>query len=213
MRIISLNVGLPREVMWKGKLVTTGIFKEPVSGQIALRKNNLQGDAQADLTVHGGVQKAVYMYPSEHYGPWRRELPEMELPYGIFGENFTTEGLFESTTCIGDRLRIGTAVLRVTEPRMPCFKLGLRFGRDDILRLFLESGRSGIYCAVEEEGVVGTGNAFTRVSRDDHGVTIADFARVYAFDKDDTATLRRLVQLPLSPSWREHFEAQLSRLP
>jgi MOSC domain-containing protein YiiM len=212
MQILSLNVGLPRRVPWKGRTVTTGIFKQPVVGRIRLRQHNLAGDAQADLSVHGGAYKAVYLYPAEHYPAWRQELPEMELPWGMFGENFTTEGILESSVRIGDRLRVGGAVVRVTEPRMPCYKLGLRFGRDDILKRFLASGRTGMYLAVEREGEVEAGDTFTLLSRDSHGLTIADMTRVFAHDKDDIDLLRRLVQLPgLSPSWRGYFQRQLDK--
>lgn len=145
MQLLSVNVGQPRTMRWKGILVTTGIFKEPVAGRVALRRHNLKGDTQADLSVHGGVTKAVYLYPAEHYDFWRRELPDMELPYGMFGENFTTQGIFENEMNIGDRLAIGTAIVRVTEPRLPCYKLALRFGRDDILKRFLASMRTGLY--------------------------------------------------------------------
>ena len=124
MKIVSVNVGLPREVTWQGKVVTTGIFKEPVDGAVMMRTLNLDGDAQADLTVHGGPSKAVYAYPSEHYGYWRRDLPGVDLPWGMFGENLTSEGLLEEAVYIGDRFRIGGTEVMVTEPRMPCYKLG-----------------------------------------------------------------------------------------
>ena len=212
MRLLSVNVGQPRQVVWKGRTVTTGIFKEPVAGRVPLRQHNLDGDAQADLSVHGGPSKAVYLYPAEHYAAWRQELPDMALPWGMFGENFTTEGILEATMHIGDRLRIGTAVVRVTEPRMPCYKLGLRFGRDDILKRFLASGRTGLYVAVEQEGEVEAGETFTLLSRDSHGVTVADITRVYAHEKDDIDTMQRLVQLPdLSAPWREYFQEQLHK--
>src|SRR5262245_25306653 len=148
MRVVSVNVGLPREVEWKGRVVTTGIFKTPVAARVALRALNLEGDRQADLTVHGGADKAVYAYPSEHYPFWRRELPGLDLPCGAFGENLTTEGLDEAEVRIGDRFRVGTAEVRVTQPRIPCYKLGIRLGRDDIVERFLWSGRSGFYLAV-----------------------------------------------------------------
>src|SRR5436305_9927813 len=140
MKIISVNVGRPRLVMWQGSPVSTGIFKEPVEGRVALRTLNLDGDRQADLTVHGGPAKAVYAYPSEHYPFWRGELPGTELPWGMFGENFTTEGLLETTANVGDRFRVGTAELQVTQPRLPCYKLGIKFGREDMLKRFLLSG-------------------------------------------------------------------------
>src|SRR5215470_8506847 len=137
MKIVSVNVGLPREVVWKGISVQTAIFKEPVAGTVVIRELNLAGDQQADPTVHGGSAKAVYAYPAEHYGYWRKKLPEVSFSWGKFGENLTTAGLTEAALCIGDRLRIGTAVLMVTQPRMPCYKLALRFDRDDIIKSFL----------------------------------------------------------------------------
>jgi MOSC domain-containing protein YiiM len=143
MKILSVNVGLAKEVTWQGKLVTTGIFKEPVNAPVMLRTLNLDGDQQADLTVHGGVNKAVYAYPSEHYGYWRAELPGVDLPWGMFGENFTTEGLLEEAVYIGDRFRIGGTEVMATEPRMPCYKLGIKFGRADIIKRFLASRRTG----------------------------------------------------------------------
>lgn len=212
MRLISVNVGQPRQVVWKGKNVVTGIFKEPVAGRVALRQHNLDGDRQADLSVHGGPNKAVYLYPAEHYAAWGQELADMDLPWGMFGENFTTEGMLETTAYIGDRLQIGTAVVRVTEPRMPCYKLGLRFGRDDILKRFLASGRTGLYVAVEQEGVVEAGDVFTLLSRGNDQVTVADVTRVYAHDKDDVEMMQRLAQLPaLSASWRDYFQERLQR--
>src|SRR5262245_19418562 len=212
MQLLSVNVGQPRQVVWKGRTITTGIFKEPVAGRIPLRRHNLGGDAQADLSIHGGPYKAVYLYPAEHYAGWRQELPDMALPWGMFGENFTTEGILEATTHFGDRLRIGTAVVRVTEPRMPCYKLGLRFGRDDIIKRFLASRRTGLYVAVEQAGEVETGETFALLSRDNHGVTVADITRVYAYEKDDVETIQRIVHLPcLSAPWREDFQEQLTK--
>jgi MOSC domain-containing protein YiiM len=157
MKLISVNVGLPRVVRSNGDSVTTGIFKEPVAGRVMLRTLNLDGDRQADLSVHGGPSKAVYVYPAEHYDYWQRELPEMELPWGMFGENFTATGLAESELNIGDQFRVGSALVMVTEPRMPCYKLGIRFNRPDILKRFLASGRTGFYFAVLQEGEVEPG--------------------------------------------------------
>ena len=210
MRIISLNVGLPRVVESHGEPVVTGIFKEPVEGPVMLRTLNLDGDRQADLTVHGGISKAVYAYPLEHYEFWRRELPEMELPYGMFGENFTTTGLLEDEVNVGDRFRVGQAELMVTEPRLPCYKLGIKFGRADIIRKFLQSRRTGFYFAVLKEGQVQAGDALELLSRDANNITIADITRLYAFEKDDLNRLRRAVKLEALPeSWREHFQRQL----
>ncbi|MBV9956909.1 MAG: MOSC domain-containing protein [Acidobacteria bacterium] len=211
MKIISLNVGRPRLVMSKGEAVSTGIFKKPVEGRVMLRTLNLDGDRQADLTVHGGPTKAVYAYPVEHYEFWRAELPEMELPYGIFGENLTVEGLDESVN-IGDAFRIGEAEVMVTEPRMPCYKLGIRFGRADIIRRFLQSRRTGFYFSVLREGEVGAGDEVKALARASHGVTIADIVRLYAFDKRDAETLRRALEVEALPeSWKEYFREQLKK--
>jgi MOSC domain-containing protein YiiM len=173
MKILSVNVGLPRPVAWKGRRIMTGIFKAPVAGRVRLRRHNLDGDGQADLSVHGGPEKAVYAYPSEHYPFWRRELELESLPWGAFGENLTTEGWWEDQVHVGDRFRIGSAELVVTQPRMPCFKLALRFDRDDIVERFLESGRPGIYFAIVEEGEIGAGDAMERVHEDPNGVTVS----------------------------------------
>ncbi len=210
MKLVSLNVGKPQVVLWNGKSVLTGIFKEPVTGRIPLRQFNLEGDAQADLSVHGGATKAVYAYPSEHYEYWRREFPDMDLPSGIFGENLTVEGLDEESLHIGDRLRIGTAELIVTEPRMPCFKLGVRFGRMDIVKRFLDSRRSGFYLAVEREGDVGAGDTIEWIEKDARRVTVKDIVRVYIQDKDDVETMRRAVMIDVLPEqWRQEFLERL----
>jgi MOSC domain-containing protein YiiM len=213
MKLISLNVGLPRIVESNGEPVTTGIFKEPKQGPVMLRTLNLDGDRQADLTVHGGISKAVYGYPVEHYEFWRRELPDMELPFAMFGENFTTEGLFEDALNVGDRFRIGEAELMVTEPRLPCYKLGIKFGRTDIIRKFLQSRRTGFYFAVVKEGAVEAGDEIELLSRDSNDITIADITRLYAFEKDDLPMLRRAAKLEaLSESWREYFQKQIHKL-
>ena len=210
MKIISINVGRPRLVMSNGNPVSTGIFKEPVAGPVMLRTLNLDGDRQADLKVHGGISKAVYAYPFEYYEFWRGELPDMELNPGMFGENFTSEGLFEDAVNVGDRFRVGEAELMATEPRLPCYKLGIRFGRSDIIKRFLQSRRTGIYFSVVKEGTVEAGDEVELLTRDPNNISIADVTRVFAFDKDDVDTLKRLVMLePLSDSWREHFDKQL----
>ncbi len=213
MKVISLNIALPRIVEYNGDPVSTGIFKEPVEGPVVLRTLNLDGDRQADLSVHGGVSKAVYAYPSEHYAFWKQELPEMDLPYGMFGENFSTEGLTEDAVNVGDRFRVGEAELMVTEPRLPCYKLGIKFGRADIIRKFLQSRRTGFYFAVLKEGNVTAGDAIELLSRDENDIAISDITRLYAFEKDDLQTLRRAVKLAaLSESWREYFQKQIERL-
>ncbi len=212
MKIVSVNVGLPREVMWKGRPVLTGIFKEPVEGRVRVRSLNLDGDRQADLTVHGGVDKAVYAYPSEHYAYWQHELPEMELPWGVFGENFTVEGLLEDGVNIGDRFRIGTAEVMVKQPRNPCYKLGIRFGRADMVQRFMASRLSGIYFSVVQDGEVGTGDTIELVSRDQNYVTVADITRLFDRKVTDPDLLHRAIQVPaLPPNLRDYFQQQLEQ--
>src|SRR5579862_10018258 len=155
MKLISLNVGLPREVEWRGMKISTGIFKQPVEGRLTLRRLNLDGDRQADLTVHGGAYKAVYCYPSIHYDYWKQELPGRDLPTAIFGENFTTEGMLEDSVFLGDEFSVGTARVMVTQPRLPCYKLGIRFQSDQMVKRFLASKRTGFYLRVTQQGDVG----------------------------------------------------------
>jgi len=212
MKILSVNVGRPREMNWKGRVVTTGIFKEPIEGRVMVHTLNLDGDGQADLSVHGGTNKAVYLYSAEHYEYWRTELPDMDLPLGVFGENFTAEGLIEDAVNIGDRFRIGSAELMVTEPRMPCYKLGLRFGRDDIIKRFLASRRSGFYFMVLREGDVGAGDAIELIGRDKNNITVADITRLYVDDKDNLELLRRAVQVEALPEkWQAHFRRRIEK--
>ena len=199
MKVLSVNVGLPREVAWKGITVSTGIFKEPVAGPVAVRRDNLDGDRQADLTVHGGPNKAVYGSASEHYPYWRKQFPNMELPWGVFGENLTTEGMSEDSLHIGDVVRVGSAVLRVVQPRQPCYKLQIRFGRDDIIQRFLVSGRSGLYFSIVQEGEVEAGSVIDVVSRDENQVTIADIHRLYLGVEPDPELLQRALRGPVLP--------------
>jgi MOSC domain-containing protein YiiM len=213
MRIVSLNVGRPRLVMRNDEPVSTGIFKEPVTGRVMLRTLNLDGDRQADLTVHGGPEKAVYVYPSEHYAFWKRELPEMDLPWGMFGENFTTEGINETETHIGDRFRIGSAEVMVTQPRMPCYKLGIRFGRTDIIKRFLVSERSGFYLSVLKEGEVGVGDEIEPIERSASGVRVVDVTRLYSSEKENAELMRRAIATEALPeSWREYFRKRIETL-
>jgi MOSC domain-containing protein YiiM len=212
MQLISINVGLPRQVAWKGRAASTGIFKEPVSERVMVRSLNLDGDGQADLTVHGGLDKAVYVYPFEHYDYWRSELPGMDLPPGIFGENFTTTGLKEAEVNIGDRFQIGTVELMVTQPRLPCYKLGIRFGRPDMVKRFLASRRTGFYFRVLQEGEVVAGDTLELVSRDDNNITVADITQLYTREKTDPELLHRVAQLEVLPaSWRDYFQEQSRR--
>ena len=211
MRLISVNDGLPSDVSAGEEVVRTAIFKTPVDGSVIVRTLNLDGDRQADLTVHGGPAKAVYGYPSEHYEYWREELPDAELPLGVFGENLTTEGVDERTLHIGDRLRIGSAELVVTQPRLPCYKLALRFGRADMIKRFMSSGRSGFYFAVATEGALSAGDAIEVVHRDPAGVSVADIVHLYVTKHPDRELLRRASTIEALPqSWRERF-AQRAR--
>jgi len=214
MKIVSLNTGLPREVMWHGRSVTTGIYKRPVEGRVSLRRLNLDGDRQADLSVHGGEFKAVYCYPHEHYAWWTHELAGRELPLGVFGENLTTEGLDEASVHVGDQFSIGTARVIVTQPRLPCYKLGIRFQSDAMVRRFLASGRTGFYLAVQREGEVATGDAVTVLARDPHRVRIGEITRLYiekTFGADDIAIVRNALGIAALPdSWKAHFRERLA---
>jgi len=215
MKVISVNVGLPRAVMWHGKSVTTGIFKQPVKGRIALRKHNLDGDRQADLTVHGGEYKAVYCYPISHYDYWREELSGRELPLAIFGENLTIDGLLEDMAHIGDRFSVGTAEVVVTQPRMPCYKLGIRFQDDGMVQRFLASGRTGFYLAVTGEGEVGAGDDIKMIFRDPNAVPISEITRLHiaeTYSDDDVSLIKRALRVTaLTESWKDSFRERLRR--
>ena len=211
MKLISVNVGRPRIVLWKGTQVSTAIFKSPVEGAIEAKQLNLCGDRQADLSVHGGPYKAVYAYPSEHYPYWRQQLPRPDLPWGAFGENLTTESLFEDSLYIGDQLRIGTALLQVTQPRVPCYKITIRFDRDDMIKRFIESNTSGFYFSVIEEGQLAAGDKIEIAHRDPAKVSVADINHLYYGTARHGTTkahdlLTRAVNLQALPeSWRDHL--------
>src|SRR3954453_6104539 len=210
MKVVTLSVGLPREVEWDGETVLTSIFKEPVDRPLRVSTLNFEGDAQSDLTVHGGVDKAVYAYPSEHYEEWRRGLPDVDFPRAVFGENLTIEGLLEDVR-IGDRFRIGTAEFIVTQPRLPCYKLGIRFGRMDMLKRMLKSGRTGFYFAVTTEGEVGAGDAIEPIARADDGLTVADIVNLYTVDGKNQELLRRATRSDTLPeSWKHYFRKRLT---
>jgi MOSC domain-containing protein YiiM len=210
-RILSLNVARPRLIVYKGATINTGIFKKPVSGRVRLRTLNLEGDQQADLSVHGGPYKAVYAYPSEHYGYWKQELGEKDLPWAAFGENLTTEGLTEDELHLGDRFRIGSATIMVRQPRMPCYKLAAKFKRDDIIEKFLHSGRSGFYFSVEQEGEIGAGDSFELVSRNNAGITIAEMNRLFVREKYNRDLLQKAIATAELPeAWREYFLSRLN---
>jgi MOSC domain-containing protein YiiM len=216
MKLLSVNTGLPREVMWHGINVTTGIFKEPVQGRVALRTLNLDGDRQADLHVHGGKYKAVYCYPVAHYDYWRKELPERDVPIAIFGENFTTDGLVEDSVHVGDQFSIGSAEVVVTQPRLPCYKLAVRFEADDMVKRFLASGRTGFYLAVTREGEVGANDEIKVIARDPNGVPVSEITRLYIakrYADDDVASVRRALRVAVLPeSWKEYFRERLQRV-
>ena len=212
-KLISVNIGLPRVIMNNGEPITTGIFKEPVAGRVMLRTLNLDGDRQADLSVHGGASKAAYAYPSEHYEYWKQEFPEMKLPWGMFGENFTTAGLFEIELNIGDKFELGSAVVMVTEPRLPCYKLGIKFGRADIVRRFLASERTGFYFAVLQEGEVGVGDQIKLVERSKHSVKTNDITRLYTREKHNVGLLRRAIEVEALPEgWKSYFQHRLDKV-
>lgn len=211
-RVVSVNVGTPQTVQVGGARVLTSIFKSPVEGRVAVRGNNLAGDRQADLTVHGGTYKAVYLYPSEHYRYWAEQLPGVDLPFGVFGENLTTTGVDENSVRIGDHFRIGSAVLEVTQPRMPCYKLGIRFGRADMVRRFWSSRRPGIYFAVAQEGELAAGDAIERISEGPEDVTVGDVVRLFLGDENESGKLERALRAPLRGGWKEELYARVNGL-
>jgi MOSC domain-containing protein YiiM len=215
MKVVSLNAGLPRQVTWRGIEVNTGIYKQPVEGRVALRKLNLDGDRQADLTVHGGEFKAVYCYPLEHYDYWKKQLPGRELPMGSFGENFTTEGLLEDAVHLGDRFAIGSAEVVATQPRLPCYKLAVKFDREDMVKRFMASGRMGYYFAVTREGEVGAGDEIKVIARDPHAVPVPEITRLYIakrYGDDEVASVRRALQVAILPeSWKAYFRERVAK--
>jgi MOSC domain-containing protein YiiM len=215
MKVLSVNVGLPRKVLFNGQNVTTAIFKDPVEGPIMLRKLNLDGDKQADLRVHGGVNKAVYSYPAEHYDYWRKQLPDVDLAWGMFGENLTTEGLMEDDVNIGDQLRIGSAKLIATQPRMPCYKLGVRFGRMDMIRRFLASARPGIYFKVLGEGKIQVGDNIQIIRKDKNNISVKDIVYLYVNREraENVDMMRRATKIPALPEgWKNEFQENIERL-
>jgi len=217
MKLVSVNTGLPREVQWHGRIVTTGIFKEPAKGRVALRKLNLDGDRQADLTVHGGEYKAVYCYPLAHYDYWKKELPGRELRMGMFGENFTVDdgwaGLPEESVHLGDRFSVGSAEVAVTQPRLPCYKLGVRFGSDDMVKRFLASGRTGFYVMVIREGEVGVGDEMKMMAREANAVAVSEITHLYVvkrYGEAEIGVVRRALRVAELPeSWKEYFRERL----
>ena len=213
MKVISVNVGLPIKVNFGREVVTTGIFKNPIKHRVKLNKLNLEGDKQADLTVHGGIDKAVYAYPSEHYEFWKKEIKDFEYSWGTFGENLTTEGLLENEVNIGDQFKIGSAKVIATQPRMPCYKLGVRFGRMDIVRRFMASERSGIYFKVAQEGEIGVNDKIELIKSDKNRVTIHDIVRLQITDGRNIEMMNRAIKTKdLPEGWRNYFMEKLSLL-
>jgi MOSC domain-containing protein YiiM len=216
MKIVSVNTGLPREVTWHGRRVTTGIFKQPVAGRVALRTLNLDGDRQADLSVHGGLDKAVYCYPHVHYDYWRGELTGREIPLAMFGENFTTDGLLEDDVHLGDRFSVGSAEVLVTQPRLPCYKLGIRFQADDMVKRFLASARTGFYLRVTREGEVGAGDEVKGIAQDANGIPVSEITRLYVakrYNQKDVASLRRVLRVEAVPeNWKAYFRERLEQM-
>ncbi len=211
-RVLSINVGSPTKVNFGNKSVVTSIFKSPIQGKVAARGYNIGTDRQSDRSVHGGPYKAVYGYPSEHYAYWRQELPLMDLPFGMFGENLTTEGLDEENVCIGDRYQVGSAVLQVTQPRMPCFKLGIRFNRNDIVKRFWLSGLSGIYFSIVSEGELEAGDSIERIERPSRPISVAEVVRLYRGDEQSPELYARALQAPLFGSWKEGLRERRNTL-
>ena len=212
MRLISVNVGRPRTVLWQGKKVRTGIFKTPIGGTVGMTRLNLEGDGQADLRVHGGEDKAVYAYPMEHYAPWQAELGR-ELPFGQFGENLTVEGMPESEVRIGDLYRFGSALFEVSQPRTPCYKLGIRMEDDDFPGRFLESLRSGYYLRVLEPGTLEAGGPVRRESAVADSLTVEEVCRLAYFAPADLEALRKAAELPaLALSWRRQLRQRAASL-
>lgn len=210
MKLLSVNVSQPKAISYRGKTVRTGIFKEPVKGRVMLRRLNLDGDRQGDLNVHGGPDKAVYVYTVEHYDFWAHALGRNDFAFGQFGENFTVEGMPEERIHIGDVFCVGSALVEVSQPRVPCYKLGLKMGSTRFIKQFLTSGRVGFYLRVLEEGEVGAGDEIHRVRMGPEQMPIREIVRLAYFDPENVEAAQRAIRIPaLSPGWREMFEEKL----
>jgi len=210
MKLISVNVSQPKTVLYNGKIIKTSIFKKPVLGRVRLRWLNLEGDGQADLNAHGGFHRAVYAYTIENYDYWKRELHRDDFSWSQFGENFTVEGMPEDQIHVGDIFRVGSALVQVTQPRSPCFKLGIRMKMARFPKLFLASGRVGFYLRVLEEGDVGAGDSIDRILSDPNRMTIRAIHHLLYFDTKNLEDARRALAIEaMSPGWRESFEERL----
>lgn len=213
-KVLETSTGPIRSVPYGREMVDTGIFKSPVSGPLRVHKLSIEGDRQADLRVHGGVNKAVYLYPSEHFPAWREDLPEHTFEANMFGENLLTEGLWEEDLRVGDRLRIGTTLLEITQPRQPCFKLGIRFGRKDVIKMFRASGRSGFYARVLEEGTLQAGDNITWTPVATPSVSIKELNEMMRGERKDRELFERALQAPgLPEGWVADIREALKSLP
>ena len=212
MKLLSVNVSLPKDITYRDKTISTGIFKEPVQGRVMLRALNLDGDGQADLVAHGGIYKAAYVYPIEHYDYWQHELGRNDFTPGQFGENFTVDGMLEDNIHIGDVFRIGAALVEVPQPRVPCYKLGIKMGSPQFVKTFLASGRVGFYFRVLQEGEVGAGDVIERVKADPEQLTVRAAHQLLYFDKENVEGLQKALRISaLSPGWRDSFEKLLAK--
>jgi MOSC domain-containing protein YiiM len=212
MKLLSVNVSLPKEIPHGRKTISTGIFKEPVAGRVMLRASNIDGDGQADLENHGGIDRAAYAYSIENYYHWRQELGRNEFAFGQFGENFTVEGMVENDVHIGDVFRIGDALVEVSQPRPPCFKLGIKMGMAGFPKLFLASGRVGFYLRVLEEGEVGAGDVFELAQSDPKQVSVREMSHLLFFEPENLEGAKQALRVAaLSPGWRDSFEERLSK--
>ncbi len=211
MKVLSVNVGAPKQCDWMGQAVTTSIFKSPVAGEVKVKTLDLDGDVQSDLTVHGGIDKAVYVYPREHYAYWI-EHGIKPLTMGNFGENLTIEGLLENDIHIGDELEIGTARFAVTQPRLPCYKLQVRFNRPEMTKIFWNSRRFGFYVKVTREGSLAAGAPIRIVQRDPNAVSVADLIALYTGDRPDLDVLQRVIEVAALPeAWRMDLQERAKR--
>ncbi|MCZ6679878.1 MAG: MOSC domain-containing protein [Candidatus Poribacteria bacterium] len=210
MKVLSVNVSQPKEVSYRGETIRTGIFKAPVQGRVMMRRLNIDGDGQGNTAVHGGIDKAVYIYSIENYEHWKSELGRDNLTYGQFGENLTVEGMQEDTVHIGDVFRVGDGLVEVSQPRVPCAKLGMKMGTPEFIAPFLKSGRVGFYVRVLEESEVSAGDAIERVKVGPEQMTVKAIVHLLHFDKTNLEGAKKALRIPaLASSWRKSFEALL----
>ncbi|MCJ9691629.1 MOSC domain-containing protein, partial [Rhizobium sp. PRIMUS64] len=210
--LLSLNVGLPRDITWQGKIVNTAIWKTPVDGPRMVRRLNVDGDGQGDLAGHGGEGRAVFVYQIDSYRYWQEQLRRDEFVYGQFGENFTVDGLPDAEVCIGDRYRIGGALFEVTQPRVTCYRLGIRMDEPEMAALVVKHGRPGFYFRVLEEGEVQAGNEITKVASGPEGMSVFEINALLYMPGHPRDQLERALRIPaLSPGWRRSFQALIKQ--